>query len=139
MDELKTLRFLKEIEEKDKCTLRGILSCGCGNQLFRVNYQGRRTKGIFAPDIIKKSGALAVEAVCSNCGEKIELYNLKNNKTPDPTMYENFQYKFSGFSVFQIRLSYNYYVEKFKTEKYENIFIDVKNEHSEKWHRIVEE
>ena len=41
-------------------------------------------------------------------------------------------------SVFNIRLSYNFYEEKFKTDEFENLFVDIKPTDSEKYIRICE-
>ena len=139
MNVLSVLKQLVNIEEKDNCALRGVLSCSCGNQFFKLNYQGKRTRGILSPDLVRKQGKLIVEVVCSSCGDKIRIYDSnEHNKLKTKTSIE-MPFEIYNEEPQKFRLSYNYQPTNYKTNDYEMIFIEIGNNQTDKWHTIVEE
>ena len=139
MRTLNILEFLDHIEERDKDAFRGLLTCSCGNQHFKLYYQGKRTKGILSPDIIKLNDHLKIEAVCTSCLKKIEIYDALSRQSskeikPDPISYIPFD-----DLPHKIRLSYNYLPEHYKTDLFEDIFIEINRNEKDKWHMIVED
>jgi len=140
MDELAIFSRLINVEERESASVRGDLKCECGNEYFRVLYFGKRTKGIFAPVIIRNKGKTNIMAYCEECersysfdnyNQKKLLYNDNSELTPDLLLLDNKHHK--------IRFSFNYIPEKIKSSNYEylrfEIFLDKKN----KWRVIVEE
>jgi hypothetical protein len=139
MGTLNVLGLLENIEERDSSALRGLLTCSCGNDHFRLYYQGKRTRGIFSHDIVKKKGNLKIEAVCTSCVKKIEIYDALarkgiRGKDPDSIPYTPFDEV-----SHKIRLSYNYLPERYKTDFCETIFIEINSRVEDKWHTIVED
>ncbi|HBG33121.1 MAG TPA: hypothetical protein DEG42_01635 [Acholeplasmataceae bacterium] len=139
MGTLNVLGLLENIEERDSSALRGLLTCSCGNDHFRLYYQGKRTRGIFSHDIVKSKGNLKIEAVCTSFVKKIEIYDALarkeiRGKDPDSILYVPFDEV-----SHKIRLSYNYLPEHYKTDFFETIFIEINSRVEDKWHTIVED
>ena len=145
MEKLEILKNLCNLEEKEECALKGDLVCLCGNKFFSIYFNGKQTKGILAPDLVKRRGILQIEGRCSNCGQEISIYNSlsrvtlkKKSKILSKNSDEQSLIRF-GVSPYKIKLMYNYYQEKYKTDEYEMILIDVFDIRKNKWKRIVEE
>jgi len=139
MGTLNVLGLLENIEERDSSALRGLLKCSCGNDHFRLYYQGKRTRGIFSSDIVKNKGNLKVEAVCTSCVKKIEIYDALAHKGLKDKDFDSIPYVPFDDVSHKIRLSYNYLPEHYKTDFFETIFIEINSRVEDKWHTIVED
>lgn len=134
MEELQTLKNLKNIVNIDNVALKGSLFCDCGNESFYVYHSGKVTKGILAPYIIKKNNQLIVVAKCCCCGNNIRIFD-SNNTTEiekEKLILPNLDDKF------QMMLMYNYYPNNFKTNMYEELFVEIKNKDMKKAKRLME-
>ncbi len=138
MEELKTLKNLKNIVNIDNVSLKGTLYCDCGNESFYIYHTGKVTKGILAPYLIKKNKQLVVAAKCSCCGNLITIYNSNDIIKSENIEKEKFIIP-NVDGKFHITLMYNYYPNNFKTNLYENLFIDIINNDMKKAKRLIEE
>lgn len=134
MEELKTLKNLKNVVSIDNVALKGSLSCDCGNESFYVYHSGKVTKGILAPYIIKKNNQLIVVAKCCCCGNVITIFD--NNAA---TKIEKEKFIIPDLDdKFQVTLMYNYYPNNFKTNMYEELFVEIKNKDMKKAKILIE-
>lgn len=139
MNELTIFDHLVDIDEREKNGIRGTLKCSCGNDYFKIYYYGKRTRGILSPDIIRLNKRIVVLAQCELCDRKYGFDNLNLSKiqfnehlkiTQDLIAYDEEKHK--------IRFSFNYFSEKFKSNDFENLIIEILHK-NKKWRAIVEE
>jgi len=145
MEKLKLIDNLCCIEEIENCALKGDLVCSCGNEFFSVFYNGKLTKGILAPDLVRNKGTLFVEGRCTVCGEKIMIFDsitMGNPKKRSKSVQSDIvgqnliQY---GLRPLNVRVLLNYMPDKMKSDDFEDFYIEAREMNTTKWKRIVEE
>ncbi|MDY0276753.1 MAG: hypothetical protein RBQ97_01575 [Acholeplasma sp.] len=139
MNESTIFDHLFDTDEREKHAIRGTLRCSCGNDYFKIYYYGKRTRGILSPDIISLNKRIVVLAHCELCDKtygfdnrnlsKIQ-FNEQSKITHDLIAYDEEKHK--------IRFSFNYYPEKFKSNDFEDLIIEIFQK-NKKWRTIVEE
>lgn len=138
MNELTIFDHLVDIDEREKNAIRGTLRCSCGNDYFKIYYYGKRTRGILSPDIIRLNKRIVVLAQCELCDRKYGFDNRNLSKiqfneqleiTQDLIAYDDEKHK--------IRCSFNYYPEKFKSNNFEDLIVEI-FQRNKKWRVIVE-
>ncbi|MFH5882140.1 hypothetical protein [Liberiplasma polymorphum] len=139
MNELTIFDHLVDIDEREKNAIRGTLRCSCGNDYFKIYYYGKRTRGILSPDIIRLNKRIVVLAHCELCDkaygfDNYNLYKIQFNEqskiTQDLIAYDDEKHK--------IRFSFNYFPEKFKSNDFEDLIVEI-FQRNKKWRVIVEE
>lgn len=140
-DQLRILDNLRIIIERDEVALMGELVCDCGCEHFYIFHSGKQTKGILASYLIKKDKQIVIKAVCEKCGKEIIIYDSKidgikplgNNEYPiDKFVLKNIK------DSYEITLKYNYYKNDYKTNKFVDCFIEIKNEDMKKVKQLYE-
>lgn len=140
-DKLRIIDNLRIIIECDEVALSGKLICDCGCEHFYIFHSGKQTKGIFAPYLIKKDKQIVIKAVCKDCGKSILIYDSKIDGIK-PLM--NNEYHVDRFVLnnikdsYEITLKYNYYKNDYKTNKFVECFIEIKNEDMKKVKQLYE-
>lgn len=128
---LRIIDNINIIEEHDGVAFSGQLVCDCNCNLFDIYHTGKKTKGILAPYLIKNDKQIVIKAVCKKCGKVIVVYDSKIDglNPSDQNIYleEKFTLQ-NGNDGYEIILKYNYYLKDFKTNKFYDCFIEVKNE-----------
>jgi len=131
--------FYDEISHKN-VAFRAKLKCTCGCNSFSITHSGRLIKLLGWVNLSKKDSQLSIKCRCSSCQKEYVIYdssidgaNPKGNIVNEFSMLE-----LRKKTVFNIRLSYNYYENNFKTDDFESLFIDLKYIDSEKYIRICE-
>ncbi len=139
MNKLTIFDYLVDVEAREKNAIRGTLRCSCGNDYFKIYYYGKRTRGILSPDIIRLNKRIVVLAHCELCDKTYDFDNLNLSKiqfneqskiTHDLIAYDDVKHK--------IRFSFNYFPEKFKSNDFEDLVIEILH-NNKKWRAIVEE
>ncbi len=140
MDKITLFDHLVDVDEREKDAIRGTLRCTCGNDYFKIYYFGKRTRGILSPDILKMNKKIQIVAHCELCNKSYEFDNHNNTSrfqlnehfglTPDLVIYDKDRHK--------LRFSFNYFPEKFKSNEFESLIIEVL-QNNKKWRVIVEE
>ena len=126
---LRIIDNLTNIIEHDNVALEGKLICDCGNAQFEIHHSGKQTRGILAPYLVKKDKQILILAKCTHCGKIITIYDSgldghggkDTNKVTQPFIMKN------GTNQFEIRLMYNYYEQNFKTNLFEDCFVEINN------------
>lgn len=139
MNRLIIFDHLVDVETREKNAIRGTLRCSCGNDYFKIYYYGKRSRGILSSDIIRLNKRIVVLAHCELCDRtfgfdnrnlsKIQ-FNEQSKITHDLIAYDEEKHK--------IRFSFNYYPEKFKSNDFEDLIIEIFQK-NKKWRTIVEE
>ncbi|MGM9969001.1 MAG: hypothetical protein ACI35S_01225 [Anaeroplasma sp.] len=134
-DKLRIINNLKIYKIHDNVAIEGKLICDCGCHLFSIFHTGKVTKGILAPYLIKKDKQIVIKAVCKDCGRTIIILDSKIDGI-NPLVCNTFtEKKFSIRNItenFEIDLKYNYYPEDFKSNRFVDSFIEIKNEDMKK-------
>ena len=140
-DELRILSNLNIYETHDNVAIAGKLICDCGCSLFSIFHTGKVTKGVLAPYLVNKDKQIVIKAVCKDCGKSIIVFDSKidginplvgNLYTSEKFLIKNIK------EDFEITLKYNYYPKDFKSNKFIECFIDIKNENMKKVKQLYE-
>ena len=124
---LRIIDNLTNIIEHDNVALEGKLICDCGNTHFEIHHSGKQTRGILASYLVKKDKQILILAKCPHCGKTIAIYDSgldghggnPTNNTTQPFIMKN------GTNQFEIRMMYNYYEQNFKTNLFEECFVEI--------------
>jgi hypothetical protein len=139
MSKLTIFDHLVDVDEREKNAIRGTLRCSCGNGYFKIYYYGKRTRGILSPDITRLNKRIVFLAHCELCDKSYEfdnrnlskiLFNEQSIITQDLIVYDDEKHK--------IRLSFNYFPEKFKSNDFEDLIVEIFQKKN-KWKVVVEE
>lgn len=100
----------EETEKYNKESLIGNLKCSCGSYEFNLYHTGRVTKGILLPYVVKTQKQIFLEAVCSSCNKRIQLYDScvdgeKPIIVPHP---EKKKLEIKGVDKFKLEICLNY-------------------------------
>lgn len=140
-EQLRIIDNIKIIEEYNDVAMACHLVCDCGCNHFSIFHTGKVTKGIFAPYLIKKDKQIVIKAVCKDCGKSIIVLDSKIDGIK-PIMCDTYpEEKFLLKNInenFEIILKYNYYQNDFKTNKFVDCFIEIKNEDMKKVRQLYE-
>ena len=140
LDKLSIFERLIDVEEREHSAIRGVLKCVCGNEHFKMFFFGKRTKGILAPDIVRLKGKISILAFCDQCekaygfdnfNQSHIMFNEQSRLTNELSQYDNVNHK--------ARYSFNYFPEKFKSNHFEYLRVEILQEATQKWQLIVEE
>lgn len=138
---LRILDNLINIKEHNNVALEGDLICNCGNQYFKIYHSGKQTKGILAPFLVNKNKQIIIETRCTCCNESTVIYD----NSLDESKKNNFErLPLQLFDIlnddyyFKIHMMYNYYEENFKTNAFEECFIEISNSKFKKPRRLYE-
>jgi len=141
MNKLRIINNLEIVKEIDNVAISGKLKCSCNCSEFYIYHTGKQTKGIFSPDIINKNGQLVIKTKCTQCNEELIILDSTIDgikpKIKEKSEFNNFVIK-NNIDKFKITIYYNYNEENFKTNKFENCFIDIENKNLKNEKRIVE-
>ena len=138
---LRIIDSLENICEHNNVALEGDLICECGNHYFKIYHSGKQTKGIFAPYLIKKNHQIVIEAKCTCCEHSIIIFDnsidgVKRSNT-DETTTKLFNILNDTYG-YKIHLMYNYFENNFKTNLFEDCFIEISNSKFKKPRRLFE-
>lgn len=138
---LRIIDNLSNIIEHERIALEGDLVCDCGNFFFKIFHTGKQTKGILAPYLIKYKKQILIEARCTCCGNSIEILNSTTKN--DISIHHNATQKILFYLsnddyCFKIHMMYNYYEINYKTNSFEECFIDITNNSIKKPRRLYE-
>ncbi len=140
-NKLRIIDNLNIYEIHDNVAIAGKLMCDCGCHLFSIYHTGKVTKGILAPYLIKKDKQIVIRAVCKDCGKSIIIFDSKIDGIK-PIMCDTYpEEKFQIKNVdenFEIVLKYNYYSKDYKTNKFVDCFIEIKNKDMKKVRQLYE-
>ena len=132
---------IKILEEHDNVAMACQLICDCGCNHFIIFHTGKVTKGILVPYLIKKDRQIVIKAVCKDCGKSIIIFDSKIDGIKpimcDTYPEEIFQIK-NMDENFEIVLKYNYYSKDYKTNKFVDCFIEIKNKDMKKVRQLYE-
>lgn len=140
-NQLRILDNLRIIFDRDEVALMGELVCNCGCEHFYIFHTGNQTKGILAPYLIKKDKQIVIKVVCERCEKELLIYDSKIDGIK-PLM--NNEYPVDKFTLknikdsYEITLKYNYYKNDYKTNKFVDCFIEIKNEDMKKVKQLYE-
>lgn len=140
MEQLSIFERLVDIDQRDQDAIQGTLRCTCGNDHFGIYFYGKRTKGILAPDIVRREGKICILAYCELCGISYGFDNFEQSR-----IQFNDESKITNeLSVFdtqkhKVRLSFNYFPEKFKSNDFEYLRVELFQPIKNKWRVIAEE
>ena len=141
-NKLRIIDNLNIYEIHDNVAIAGKLMCDCGCHLFGIFHTGKVTKGILAPYLIKKDKQIVIKVVCKDCGKSIIIFDSKIDGVRPLTCnntYEEKAFLIKNINAnFEIDLKYNYYPEDFMSNKFVDLFIEVKNEDIKKKKRLYE-
>ena len=140
-NQLRVIDKLENICKHNNVTLEADLVCECGNAYFKIYHSGKQTKGILAPYLLKKNNQIFIEAKCKCCGNSIVIYDSgtdgikrcasnKDNKKLFNILNDAYAYK--------VHLMYNYFENNFKTNLFEDCFIEISNSNFKKPLRLYE-
>lgn len=140
-NKLRIINNLDNISENNNVTLEADLVCDCGNKYFKIYHSGKQTKGIFAPYLIQKDNQITIEAKCTCCEHSIIIFdsNIDGTKrtSSDKVNRQLFNILKDTYS-YKIHLMYNYWENNFKTNLYEDCFIEISNSKFKKPRRLYE-
>ena len=140
-NKLRIIDNIKILEEHDNVAMACQLICDCGCNHFSIFHTGKATKGIFAPYLIKKDKQIVIKAVCKDCGKSINIFDSKIDGIK-PVMCDTYpEEKFLLKNInenFEIVLKYNYYSKDYKTNKFVECFIEIKNDDMKKIKQLYE-
>lgn len=140
-NKLRIIDNLNIYEIHDNVSIAGKLMCDCGCHLFSIYHTGKVTKGILAPYLIKKDKQIVIRAVCKDCGKSIIIFDSKIDGIK-PIMCDTYpEEKFQIKNIdenFEIVLKYNYYSKYYKTNKFVDCFIEIKNKDMKKVKQLYE-
>ncbi len=140
-EKLRIINNLTNVKEHDKVALSGDLKCDCGNEYFKIYHSGKQTKGILAPFLVNKKGQIIIEAQCTCCKKGILIYDnsldgtKKNNVDRLPLQLFS---TLNNDCAYKIHIMYNYYENNFKTNSFEDCFIEINNSRFKKPRRLYE-
>lgn len=140
-NQLRIFDNLRILIERDEVALSGKLVCECGCEHFYIYHSGKQTKGILTPYLIRKDKQIVIKAVCERCGKEIIIYDSKIDGIK-PLMNKGYLVeKFTLKNIkdsYEITLKYNYYKNDYKTNKFVECFIEIKNEDMKKVIQLYE-
>ena len=140
-NKLRIIDNIKILEEHDNVAMACQLICDCGCNHFIIFHTGKVTKGILAPYLIKKDKQIVIRAVCKDCGKSIIIFDSKIDGIK-PIMCDTYpEEKFQIKNIdenFEIVLKYNYYSKDYKTNKFVDCFIEIKNKDMKKLRQLYE-
>lgn len=140
-NKLRIIDNLNIYEIHDNVAIAGKLMCDCGCHLFSIYHTGKVTKGILASYLLKKDKQIVIRAVCKDCGKSIIIFDSKIDGIK-PIMCDTYQEeKFQIENIdehFEIVLKYNYYSKDYKTNKFVDCFIEIKNRDMKKVKQLYE-
>ena len=116
--------FVIDEEVKD-ISVVGHLKCSCGSEEFNIFHTGKQTKGILAPHIQKKDKQILVEAILSDCGKKIQIYDssFDGENPKDISHPESNKLLIKGNDKFKLKICLNYNKGNYLTNKFFTIYI----------------
>ncbi len=142
MEKLRTNDYLVNIKEIEGVALSADLQCSCSSRDFHIYFQGKQTKGVLAPFLIRKNKYLCVKAVCAKCGNNIVIYNsatdgYKPKDVKTDSDFEKLTLSKSKNDKWNIILKYNYFPDTLKekdvyTNDFVNCFVYIIDDNKEK-------
>ena len=140
-NKLRIIDNIKILEEHDNVAMACQIICDRGCNDFIIFHTGKVTKGILAPQLIKKDKQIVIKAVCKDCGKSIIIFDSKIDGIK-PIMCDTYpEEKFQIKNIdenFEIILKYNYYPEDYKTNNFVDCFIEIKNKEMQKSKQLYE-
>ena len=128
--ELRIIGYIENICERGHVALEGDLVCECGNVFFTIYHSGKQTKGIFAPYLVKKNHQILIEARCTCCEKRIVIFDSSVDGSepsgPSKPMEQTLK-AFHDIYAYKIHVMYNYLESNFKTNLFEDCFIQISN------------
>ena len=140
-NQLRIIDNIKIIEVHDNVAMSGQLVCDCGCKSFEIFHTGKVTKGILTSYLIKKDKQIVIKAVCEKCGKPIIIYDSKIDGINPFITKEYLEEKFSIKNIkneYEIIMKYNYYSKDFKSNRFVNCFIEIKNDDMKKMKQLYE-
>ena len=140
-NQLRIFDNLRIVIERYEVALAGELVCDCGCEHFYIYHSGKQTKGILTPYLIRKDKQIVIKAVCERCGKEIIIYDSKIDGIKPLMNNEYLVEKFTLKNIkdsYEITLKYNYYKNDYKTNKFVECFIEIKNEDTKKVKQLYE-
>ena len=137
MEPLRILPYLRITEERECFALQGRLVCPCGHDAFSLHHTGKQTKGILSSYLAFLDRQLAIKATCTACGEEILVFDsTKDGEQAKPAkgpahFQELMLPKYPGRS-WELILSFNFEENAYKTNRFQDIFIDACNANTTK-------
>ena len=131
MNKLRTLDSLIINKEIDEVALSGSLQCFCGCKEFNIYHSGKQTKGILRPNVVKYKGQIIIYAKCINCNKTIKILdtNIDGIKPKVRPQQQTKQLIIkNNVKEFKINLYFNYNKENYKTNSFEECYIEVEND-----------
>ena len=140
-NKLRILDNLENIREHNKVALEGDFVCECGNQYFRIYHSGKQTRGILAPYLVKKNHQIVIETKCTCCENSIVIFDSGTDGTsrsaPSNTP-RNLLNISNDADAYKIHFICNYFEANFKTNLFEDCFIEIYNSQFKKPRRLYE-
>ena len=140
-NKLRIIDNLENIYEHNNVALEGDLVCDCGNQYFKIYHSGKQTKGIFAPYLVKNNSQILIEVQCTCCEHSIIIFDNSidgvKRVNADETVKKLFNILNDTYA-YKIHLMYNYFENNFKTNSFEDCFIEISNSKFKKPRRLFE-
>ena len=140
-NKLRIIGNLTNIIEHNNAALEGDLICECGNPYFKIYHSGKQTKGILAPYLINKNKQISIEAKCICCGNSLTIYDNRLDgvkKFNSDIVLKQLLNISNDKCTFKLHLMYNYIKEHFKTNLFEECYIDISNSEFKKPRRLYE-
>ena len=140
-NQLRIIDNIKIFEVHNNVAMSGQLLCDCGCEMFSIYHTGKVTKGILSSYLIKKDKQIVIKAVCKACGKSIIILDSGidglNPHNHNEYLEEQFLLKDVN-DFFEITLKYNYYPKDFKSNKFVDCFIEIKNGDMKKIKQLYE-
>lgn len=139
-----TLRIIENaenIKEHNHAALECDLVCECGNKYFKIYHSGKQTKGIFAPYLVKSDRQIVIEGKCTCCEKGIVIFDSSLdgiNKSKSSKAPEQLFNILNDIYAYKIHLMYNYRENNFRTNLFEDCFIEISNSKFKKPRRLYE-
>ena len=140
-DVLRIIHNVENVCERNHAEVECDFVCKCGGRDFTISHSGRQTKGIFAPYLIKYHNQIVIEAQCAGCGSRIVVFDSSVDGTKKSERREAPEKTFeilNGADAYKIHLMYNYRESNFKTNLFEDCFIEISNSKFKKPLRLYE-
>lgn len=140
-NKLRIIDNLENIYEHNNVALEGDLVCSCGNQYFKIYHSGKQTKGIFAPYLVKNNPQILIEVQCTCCEHSIIIFDNSIDGVKRVNADETAKKLFNILNdtyAYKIHLMYNYFENNFKTNSFEDCFIEISNSKFKKPRRLFE-
>ena len=140
-NKLRVIDKLENICEHNNVALEADLVCECGNAFFKIYHSGKQTKGILAPYLLKMNNQIIIEAKCTCCGNSIVIYDSEIDGTKRCLSNKDDKKLFNILNdayVYKVHLMYNYLEKNFKTNLFEDCFIQIYNSKFKKPRKLYE-